>query len=84
MTTDNTDQPLFGMTHVVVQTGVSAKTIVSYEAAGMLPKIRRNSNGDRLFTVKDVEAIKKVRKDREEKHGRTGKRRVVVTSTVMG
>jgi MerR HTH family regulatory protein len=84
MANDNTDEPLFGMTHAVVQTGSSAKTIVSYEAAGLLPNIRRTSNGDRLFTPRDIERIKQIRKAREERHGRTGKRRVDVVSTVMG
>jgi len=84
MTDPSNDEILYGMTHVIALTGVSAKTIVSYELTKVLPPIRRNSNGDRLFTARDVERIKQIRKAREERHGRTGKPRVHITSTVMG
>jgi MerR-like DNA binding protein len=81
MTDPKADEPLFGMTHTVVQTGVSAKTIVHYEDIRLLPPIRRNSNGDRLFTPTQIALIKQIRAAREERVGRVGKRRFHVTST---
>ncbi len=69
MTNLHTDEPFYLTTVVVGLTGVSAKTITAYETSGLI-RIRRNSNGDRLFTAQDVERIKQIRKMRQEQNGK--------------
>ena len=47
------------------RTGVSAKTIRYYEDTGLIPKPRRQSNGYRVYSEKDVEILKFIHRSRE-------------------
>jgi methanogenic corrinoid protein MtbC1 len=55
---DVTDTPLFNTAAVVQRTGVPAVTFRAWERRYDYPKPRRNSGGQRLYSERDIQAIR--------------------------
>ena len=69
----NDDSPLYSMSDAAPRVGVSSKTLVEYEACGLI-KPKRTSRGIRLYTDADIAAARRIHAARIERRGKTGPR----------
>lgn len=55
--------------------GVSPNTLRTYEESGLIGTIRRTSRGDRLYSLENIRAARKIYEARIARKGLTGTRR---------
>jgi hypothetical protein len=82
--TTNTDSPLYCAADIEALVGRGRATLRSWEEQGLV-KLRRDSRGNLIATEAEVAQLKKLAALRDARHGKTGRRRLVIaTSTYMG
>jgi len=69
---------LFGISDACSLSGVSPGTLRRYEQEGVIGPIERDSRGVRLYTLANIAAAKRKYNERIERHGRTGRRRLML------
>lgn len=82
--TTNTDGPIYCAADIEALVGRGRATLRAWEEQG-LTKLRRDSRGNLIANDAEITQLKKLAALRDERHGRTGRRRLVIaTSTYMG
>ncbi len=79
------DDALYLLNDAAALLGVAPLTIRKYEKDGLFTA-RRDLHGARVYSDADIEKLRRLIKQRQERHGLTGVRRrhIFVTSTVTG
>jgi hypothetical protein len=78
------DEPIFTAADMEALVGRERETFRRWEEQKLI-KLRRDSRGNLIATTDDIRRLRQIAASRDERHGRTGRRRTVIaTSTYIG
>jgi DNA-binding transcriptional MerR regulator len=77
------DDQNFASSDAAALVGVSSATLREWQKCGLVPWQRRDSVGNRLYNKSEIELLRKIKTEREIRHGRTGRRSLVIATSTF-